>query len=1330
MVPGSSAPEPEQVAAFFTKHRTGLVTLVFTDLVDSSGLLRKLGDQAGATFMQRRRQLMREVLSLFPEGEEIGTAGDSFLLAFTKPSDAVRYALQVQARLRGFSRESGLSVQERIGIHLGEVVIAEHETQTKAKDLYGLQITTCARVMSLAQGGQTLLTRGVFDSARQVLKGEDLPGVGALSWVSHGPYQLKGIEEPVEVDEVGETGQSPLSAPRTSEKARRVEAAEGEAVLGWRPAVGQLVPNTQWLLENRLGEGGFGEVWLGRHQAMKERRVFKFCFRADRVRSLKREMTLFRLIKERIGDHPNIVALREVYFEQPPYYVEEDYVAGQELAKWCESQGGPDKVPLEVKLEIVAQIADALQAAHDAGVIHRDVKPGNILVAGSGSSAGWEPAVSLTGSRLGARDSTGPADYQSAARQTPGPRCVAKLTDFGIGQVISEEALAGMTRAGFTQTMLSSSSSQTGTQLYMSPELLAGKPASTRSDIYSLGVVLYQLLAGDFTRPITTDWADDITDPLLESDLQHCFAGNPQGRFAGAGLLAWNLRALPHRQAERMRLQAEQAARERTAYRLGLVRATSVAVLIVLGMAALVAVAVRQRNRARAEEQSNRRLLYASEVNLAHHAWREGKLFRARELLLRQRPPPGQENLRGFEWRFLWQLCQGDALVTLRGHRGLAQSVAVSPDGRLLASADFGAGGLVYIWDVALRRELIPPLGDVSGARSVAFSRNGKLLVAGGWNGKIRIWETATWSGIMTFDAGGTVERVAFSPNGRWLVAGSAGAEVVKLWNLETKALLTTFTGPTTTRPCVAFSPDSRLVAYGLGDNTVKLVEVPALHDHGTLHGHENIVVHLEFSPDGQTLATASTDTTVRLWEVSQAKEVGTFSGHKAHVTSVAFSPDGRTLATSCADTTIKLWDFASRKELATLLGHTKWVNNVVFFPDGTLLASSSDDQTIKLWEARPKPAPVPFGVETNVTTFARLSADRKSLLAVQRDNSVILRETATWTPRATLRAASSVGVAVLSPRSFAERSLSGADEFEFNTFAAAFSRDDRRVAVVFLDSSVKVFDVATGKEQAAWRTPVKGIRNAVLSADGRRLAFLSETDEVMVCDTASGKSAGRFEGDNLEFLVDPPDGRILVSRYAGAAHELWDVPDQKHKVTFKADAALLRGYLAVSANFKLAARGVEGGKVWVWKCDTGEPLGSLAGHRGLWAVWAVRFSPDGKTLATGGEDGTIRLWDLQHMREVAELRGHSGWVVGLDFSRDGRTLASASNDGTAKLWSLSSLTEVTTLPANVASHSQIHFAGADHALLSLGEDKLLRFWRAPSLAEIDSLEGAKAKAR
>jgi serine/threonine protein kinase/class 3 adenylate cyclase len=572
MSPDSAVPQPEQVAAFFQKHRTGLVTVVFTDLVDSTALLHRLGDQAGATFLRRRRQILREVLHSLSEAEEIETAGDSFLLVFAKPSDAVRFALQSQARLRTFSAESKLPVLERMGIHLGEVVISEHETKAKTKDLYGIQLAACARVMSLAVGGQVLLTRGAFDSARQVLKGEDIPGVGALEWVSHGPYLLKGIEEPVEVCEVAETSEGELVAPKTSEKAQRQVRPDEESVLGWRPAVGQEVPNTRWVLEKKLGEGGFGEVWLGRHQTMKERRVFKFCFRADRVRSLKREMTLFRLIKERIGDHPNIVALREVYLEQPPFYVEEDYVAGEDLASWCQSQGGVEKVPLTVKLEVVVQIAEALQAAHETGVIHRDVKPANILV--RGSSRGHEALASSAGTTA-----------KSEPAQVSGHEVVAKLTDFGIGQVVSQEYLAGVTKAGFTETMLGSTSSQTGTQLYMAPELLAGKAASPQSDIFSLGAVLYQLLVGDFHRPLTIDGLHLIDDPLLREDLTRCFAGRPEERFASAQLLAKSLRSIDQRRAEFTRTRAAEAARKRAATHWQRVRAVGVAVLV-LGLGA------------------------------------------------------------------------------------------------------------------------------------------------------------------------------------------------------------------------------------------------------------------------------------------------------------------------------------------------------------------------------------------------------------------------------------------------------------------------------------------------------------------------------------------------------------------------------------------------------------------------------------------------------------------------------------------------------------------------------------------------------------------------
>src|SRR5215831_17350892 len=315
-VPDAS-PDRVCVEEFRRRHHTGLVTLVFTDLVDSVALRRHLGDQAATTLLQTHRQLVRELLRRTVDAEEIETAGDSFLLLFARPSDAVKFALLLEQQTGALAKERKVTLAVRIGIHVGEVVIEQHAQGPKPKDLYGSQIDLCARVMSLAQGGQILLTRVVFDSARQALKGEELLGLNEVQWLDHGPYVLKGIEEPVDICEVGEVGMGVLKAPADSDKAQRRAQAGEEPVLGWRPAVRQMVPNTRWCVEQKLGEGGFGEVWLGRHQTMKERRVFKFCFRADRVRFLKREMTLFRLIKERVGEHPNIVRLLEVYFDEP-----------------------------------------------------------------------------------------------------------------------------------------------------------------------------------------------------------------------------------------------------------------------------------------------------------------------------------------------------------------------------------------------------------------------------------------------------------------------------------------------------------------------------------------------------------------------------------------------------------------------------------------------------------------------------------------------------------------------------------------------------------------------------------------------------------------------------------------------------------------------------------------------------------------------------------------------------------------------------------------------------------------------------------------------------
>ncbi|HEX8680506.1 MAG TPA: protein kinase, partial [Chthoniobacterales bacterium] len=529
---------------FLRRHEIALLTMLFTDIVGSTGLKQELGDQAAIQFIQRHHALVRDLLAQFPGAEEIGTAGDSFFLVFVKPSDAARFALKLQSALRRLSREAGQEIKIRIGIHVGEV-FARTEGEG-ARELFGMQIDTAARVMGLGDGDQILLSRFAFDSARQVLRGSREDGLGELSWLNHGYYSLKGVEEPVEVCEVGETGVAVLRPPGDSSKAHRFHAESEEPVLGWRPAPGQLVPNTRWRLDLPLGEGGFGEVWLARHEELKQERVFKFCFNAERARSLKREVTLFRVLRERVGSHPNIVGIHDVFFDQPPYYVVMEYVEGSSLAEWP----GANTAPLASKLEIVAQIADALQAAHDAGVIHRDVKPGNILL----------------------------CEKKGAPH--------AMLSDFGIGQVVSAEALAGVTSLGFTETMITPGSSA-GTQIYMAPELIAGRPATIRSDIYALGVIIYQLALGDLQKPLTSDWAEDIEDPLLRDDIRSCVAGDPAKRFAGAAQVAANLRQLPQRQAALADEQARIAAIARSAYRRGVIRAASISVIIIAVVATL-----------------------------------------------------------------------------------------------------------------------------------------------------------------------------------------------------------------------------------------------------------------------------------------------------------------------------------------------------------------------------------------------------------------------------------------------------------------------------------------------------------------------------------------------------------------------------------------------------------------------------------------------------------------------------------------------------------------------------------------------------------------------
>jgi serine/threonine protein kinase/class 3 adenylate cyclase len=509
---------------------------MFTDLVDSTARKRQIGVDAFAPLLARHDALFRRAVSDTSTGRVLQDTGDGYFAGFDAVSDAVRTALRFQWLMHAEPWPHPMAA--RVGIHMGQVAELAGPEQGEGK-LVATAIDLASRVMSLAQGGQILLTRVVFDEAREFVKAH--PAVSGenpappLRWIAHGPYLFKGNDEPMDVFEVGAEGFAPLAPPPDSEKAKRHIRPGDDQTLGWRPAVGLPMPGApSWVISRKLGQGGFGEVWLATHAKGAGDRVFKFCFDPERLRALKREVALFRLLKEALGDRRDIARLIDWQLEHAPYYVETEYAPAGNLLQWSEARGGIGEVPPDQRLEIVAGVAEALAAAHSVGVLHKDIKPSNILMS---QSSGGEPQ--------------------------------AKLADFGIGMLAEPGRLGqyNITEAGFTASNISiAESSRTGTRMYAPPESLTDVPFTIQGDVYALGVLLYQMVVGDLNRPLGVGWEREVGDDLLREDIRQCVDADRERRFRSAAELAQRLRTLAERR--RVRLGELSAARRRQRVRL------------------------------------------------------------------------------------------------------------------------------------------------------------------------------------------------------------------------------------------------------------------------------------------------------------------------------------------------------------------------------------------------------------------------------------------------------------------------------------------------------------------------------------------------------------------------------------------------------------------------------------------------------------------------------------------------------------------------------------------------------------------------------------------
>jgi WD40 repeat protein/serine/threonine protein kinase len=1064
-------------------------------------------------------------------------------------------------------------------------------------------------------------------------------------------------------------------------------SAEGSRFLPDEPAQAPTLPDTpvtekagdrigHYKLLQQIGEGGCGIVYMAEQEEPVRRRVALKVLKLG----MDTKSVIARFEAERqalaLMDHPNIAKVLDAGATDTgrPYFVME-LVRGVKITDFCDEA----KLPTRARLNLFVQVCQAIQHAHQKGVIHRDIKPSNILV--------------------------------TVNDGVPVP----KVIDFGIAKATAGRLTDKTLFTAFEQFM--------GTPAYMSPEqaVMTSVDIDTRSDIYSLGVLLYELLTGktpfdaqellkagldelrrtirehEPPRPstrVTMLRAEELTTTAkrrgldghkliyqLRGDLDwivmKCVEKDRSRRYDTANGLG--------RDIERhLNNEPVMARPPSTAYRVQkfvrrnkvmVTAVAAIAIVLVLGIAISAWEAVRathakgdvlkaQRNEIqqlqRAENTARvlRENLYAADMGLAFQAWELDRAQRARELL-EQWQPDGLADLRGFEWRYLHGLTGSSERFTFTSSVPQSVSSALSPDDRFLALTGFA--GHIDVWDFE-RKQFMKTLHSPPGIiYSVAFSADNQTLAStlassiDDANGSIYLWDLHTFTLKQTLRGHTNMTTgIAFSPDGK-LLASVAGypynpTDIGKifLWDLASGAKRSELTGHDSSVGFggVTFSPSGRLLATAHGDGSIRIWDLRTEQIVQKLQGHRGLVFAAKFSPDAMQLANGGIDGTVRLWQLGDHPTGEIVGRHTGPVYSVAFSPNGKRLVSGSMDTTARLWDLEHREELQRFRGHSDRIWNINFARDGRRVVTGSWDGSARLWEAGD-------GSNSVSEVFPYPGA---GAFVFSPDSRWMIWNSRFWSVNGMTNIATIHGG------------------------LWAFSPDGKQFVTQGSEPGFQVWSVDGGKPRhlrtVTTRTNVTAIWPA-FSPDGKQVTLICGGTNAVIWSTGSWHEIGSVHeaGMTITAQAFSSDGKWLTTAYNDGRLRLWHAGD------------LSQGRL-------------------------------LAGHR--LEVKNLAFSSDRRWLATASMDRTVRLWEMA-TGESYELRGDSGWLASVAFSPDSRTLAAGTLNGEVKLWNVTTRREMVTLRAHLTIVTALGFS-PDGRLLASSGGETLRLWNAPTF------DGADAK--
>ena len=1049
---------------------------------------------------------------------------------------------------------------------------------------------------------------------------------------------------PRQVSECSPDESGALSSPECPQKRQGTGAIQGAAVEH------ETLPRFgDYELIDLVARGGMGVVYKARQISLNRTVALKMIHGGALAGAA--ELKRFHAEAEVIAhlQHPNIVAIHEVGEYQGQHFFSMDYVAGCTLADIAKE--GPlsaTRAATYVKI-----IAEAVHYAHEHGIIHRDLKPANVII-----------------------------DDQDQPR----------ITDFGLAK-----RFFGTTDHGPWTTDLTLSGQVLGSPNYLPPEQAEPKRGvlGPPSDVYALGAILYHLVAG--RPPFQAESLSTLlrqvieTDPVpprslnpnisrdLETICLKCLAKEPGHRYATARALADDLARFLDQQPVLARPVGACGKTwrwcRRQPVRAGLVGA--LALVLVLGLAGISwqwQRAEQERRTALKNEQLALRQAYAGDMNLVQRWLEQGGLARARSLLDRYRPTGASRStdLRGWEWRYLWGLCRGDAhFILTQSSNGFA-NLALAPNGRLLALRQFD--GNIELWDLQ-GRAYAGTLTNQGLALAMAFSADSQTIASGNrdsnGNHVISFWDVTTRQITRNLPQDSPAECLALSPNATRLATCHSDMEpCFRLWDLPSGRLLGQWPATkalTGTRLVVLFSPDGGTLALGEMQGQIRLLDLRTGDTHimpGPTEGDG--ILALAFSPDARLLASSYgwTGSGICLWDVATGKLQGNLEGHQNFVERLVFSADGTKLYSGSFDQSIRIWDVARKQQIGRLQGNVDRITGLALGPDGRALVNCSLEGSVRVWDLLGKRRfQAEEALPVRVGCFGALfTADSGRLITAALTNLVTFWDVKTGSE------------------------LERIPDLGTNNESVAISPDESHLIVGTHDGRLKVWDLNHHRVDKEWPVFNSPVVMLCFLDYGKGLAAVALGDdfgtEVKRWEVGSWREVpfGPIELDGCFGLAVSPDQQHLAAIYNVEPMKVWDYTSGRLEATLGSEGGFSpvfsRNGRLVAAALRRCAR--------VWEVGSWRQVAMLEQPSN--PTYAVAFSPDGQRLVAGSwARGTsqpgLHVWDYLVERELLSLSCPGPWPGWIEFSPDGNTLLALSwsplRAGVAKLWHAPSWAEI-----------------------------------------------------